>query len=90
MLQGEADEGDEHADLFAALMVTSLQLYEKEWDGFREEAGLMRVDGGGFTAHLGKPDGVTCKDYHAECLRWADEVCHPCILTALRGLPCNP
>ena len=56
-------------------MVTSLQLYEKEWDSIWEEAGLMGVKGGGFTAHLGKPDGVTCKDYHSECSRWADEVC---------------
>ena len=82
------DEGDEHADLFAALMVTSLQLYEKEWDAIREEAGLMRVNGGGFTAHLGKPDGVSCKDYHSECSHWADKVCDRCFQMALMSLPC--
>ena len=81
-LQGQAEEGDEHADLFASLMVTALQLYRNEWDAIREDAGLMGVKGGGFTAHLREPDGVTCKDYHRECLHWADKGCICSILAA--------
>ena len=73
-LQGQAEEGDQHAEKFAALMVTSLQLYKEQWDSIREEAGLAPAKGGSFMSHLGKPDGDTCKDYHEKCPFWADVV----------------
>ena len=73
-LQGQAEEGDAHAEKFAALMVTSLQLYKEQWDSIREKAGMEPVKGGSFLSHLGKPDGDTCKDYHEKCPSWADVV----------------
>lgn len=74
VVQGQSEEGDEHAELFAMLMVTTLQLYESQWEVIRLEAGLKGIKGGSFMAHLGKPDGVACRDYHMECSHWADEV----------------
>ena len=73
-MQGQAEESDKHAELFASFMVSSLRLYESQWAQIWKEAGLRAPKPGSYLAHNGKPDGVACKDYHEKCSLWADVV----------------
>ena len=73
-MQGQAEESDKHAELFASFMVSSLRLYESQWAQIWKEAGQRAPKLGSYLAHNGKPDGVTCKDYHEKCSLWADVV----------------
>lgn len=51
-----------------------LEEYSKAYSKLRERAGLRLVDGAVHTAHLGRPDGKACRDYHKQCREWADKV----------------
>ena len=90
-LQGQAEESEKHAELFASFMVTSLRLYESQWAQIWKEAGLRAPKPGSYLARNGKPDGVACKDYHEKCSLWADVVrsC-PCTHNAMSGLLMAP
>jgi hypothetical protein len=57
-----------------ALFAEHLGEYSQAYAKVRERAGLRTVDGAAHTAHLGRPDGTSCRDYHRQCHEWADKV----------------
>ena len=90
VLGAQAAAGDEEGHLTEEEEHVKAQFSEHLWEysqayrRLRERAGLRLVDGAVHTAHLGRPDGKACRDYHRQCHDWADKV------GIHAGLACDP
>ena len=67
----EKEEGEPRA---SAVLARHVAEYRKAHGRLRGEAGLGQPDAAGHVEHLGRPDGKACRDYHRQCLEWADSV----------------
>ena len=57
-----------------AVLARQVAEYRKAHGRLRGEAGRGQPDAEGHVEHLGRPDGKACRDYHRQCLEWADSV----------------
>ena len=70
----EAEEGGTEEVRASAVLARHVADYRKAYGRLRGKAGLGQPGAAGHVDHLGRPDGRACRDYHRQCLEWADSV----------------